>query len=87
MLATLYNVETNTINYHIKKIYNENELNEDLTIRIFRIVQKEGNRNISRNVVHYNLQMIIAIGFKVDNNKAAANKEHMGLTNWLVCSL
>lgn len=87
MLATLYNVETNTINYHIKKIYNENELNEDLTIRKFRIVKKEGNRNISRNVVHYNLQMIIAIGFKVDNNKAVANKEHMGLTNWLVCPL
>lgn len=70
MLSTLYDVETNTINYHIKKIYNENELIEKATIRKFRIVQKEGNRNIEREVIHYNLQMIIAIGFKVDNEKA-----------------
>lgn len=70
MLATLYNVEINTINYHIKKIYSDNELTEESTIRKFRIVQKEGNRNISRDIVHYNLQMIIAIGFKVDNERA-----------------
>lgn len=70
MLSTLYNVEINTINYHIKKIYNDNELKEESTIRKFRIVQKEGNREVSRDVVHYNLQMIIAIGFKVDNERA-----------------
>ena len=70
MLATLYGVELNTINYHIKKIYEDNELDENSTIRKFRIVQKEGNREVSRNVVHYNLQMIISIGFKVDNERA-----------------
>ena len=70
MLSTLYKVETNTINYHIKKIYIDNELSEDSTIRKFRIVQKEGNREVSRDVVHYNLQMIIALGFKVDNERA-----------------
>ena len=70
MLSTLYNVEINTINYHIKKIYNDNELKEESTIRKFRIVQKEGNRKVSRDVVHYNLQMIIALGFKVDNERA-----------------
>ena len=70
MLSVLYKVETNTINYHIKKIYSDNELNEDSTIRKFRIVQKEGNREVSRDVVHYNLQMIIALGFKVDNERA-----------------
>ncbi len=70
MLATLYNVEINTINYHIKKIYSDSELAEESTIRKFRIVQKEGNRNISREVVHYNLQMIIALGFKIDNERA-----------------
>ncbi len=69
-LATVYDVELNTINYHIKKIYSDKELNENATIRIFRIVQKEGNRNVSRDVIHYNLQMIIAIGFKVDNERA-----------------
>lgn len=70
MLASLYDIETNTINYHIKKIYDDNELNEESTIRKFRIVQKEGNRNVEREVIHYNLQMIIAIGFKVDNERA-----------------
>src|SRR5574344_698753 len=70
MLASLYDVEANTINYHIKKIYDDNELSEESTIRKFRIVQKEGNRNVEREVIDYNLQMIIAIGFKVDNEKA-----------------
>ena len=70
MLSTLYNVEINTINYHIKKIYSDNELTEDSTIRKFRIVQKECNREVARDVVHYNLQMIIALGFKVDNERA-----------------
>ena len=53
MLSTLYNVETNTINYHIKKIYNDSELTEDLTIRKFRIVQKEGNREVATDVVYF----------------------------------
>lgn len=70
MLATLYDIEANTINYHIKKIYSDFELTEDATTRKFRIVQKEGNREVNRSVIHYNLQMIIAIGFKVDNQRA-----------------
>ena len=64
MLAVLYEVETNTINYHIKKIFEDSELSEVATIRKFRIVQTEGNRQVSREVEHYNLQMIIAVGFK-----------------------
>lgn len=70
MLATVYGVNIATINEHIKNVYKDNELEEDSTIRKFLIVQKEGNREVSRNVVHYNLQMIIAIGFKVDNERA-----------------
>lgn len=70
MLSTLYNVEVNTINYHIKKIYDDNELTEESTIRKFRIVQKEGNREIERDTIHYNLEMIIALGFKVNNERA-----------------
>ena len=69
MLATVYGVDVRTINYHIKKIYADNELEENSTIRNFEIVQKEGNREVSRKVTHYNLQMIIAIGFKVDNER------------------
>ena len=70
MMAELYGVETNTINEHIKKVYEDSELKEDSTIRKFRIVQNEGNRQVSRDVNHYNLQMIIAVGFKVNNERA-----------------
>ena len=70
MIATLYGVEINTINEHIKKIFADSELQEVATIRNFRIVQTEGNRQVAREVKHYNLQMIIAIGFKVNNERA-----------------
>lgn len=70
MLAAVYGVNVATINEHISNIYKDNELEKDSTIRKFLIVQKEGTREVSRNVAHYNLQMIIAIGFKVDNERA-----------------
>ena len=70
MLSTLYKVSIADINQHIKKIYSDNELTEEATIKKYLIVQKEGNREVSRNVVHYNLQMIIALGFKIDNERA-----------------
>ena len=70
MLAVLYEVETNTINYHIKNIFEDLELSEDSTIRKFRIVQTEGARQVSRDIEHYNLQMIIAVGFKVNSERA-----------------
>ena len=70
MMATLYDVEVPTINAHIKKIYEDAELSEATTIRKFLIVQQEGARQVSRQVNHYNLQMIIAIGFKVNNERA-----------------
>ena len=70
MLSVLYGVSTSAINQHIKKIYEDKELEEKSTIKKFLIVQDEGNRKISRNVIHYNLQMIIAVGFKVDNERA-----------------
>ena len=70
MLATVYGVDVRTINYHIKKIFEDNELEESSTIQSFEIVQKEGNRQVSREIAHYNLQMIISVGFKVNNEKA-----------------
>jgi len=70
MMAQLYDVETNTINEHIKKIYKDNELSETATIRNFRIVQMEGTRQINREVKHYSLPMIISVGFKVNNERA-----------------
>lgn len=70
MMAELYGVEIPTINEHIKKIYSDRELSEEATIRNFRIVQTEGNREVGRDVRHYSLQMIIAVGFKVNNERA-----------------
>lgn len=70
MMATLYDVEIPTINEHIKNIYDDLELLPDSTIRKFRIVQTEGKREVAREVNHYNLQMIIAVGFKVNNERA-----------------
>ena len=70
MMATLYDVDVRTINEHIKKIYSDSELEEDSTIRNFRIVQTEGSRQVIRDTKHYNLQMIIAVGFKVNSERA-----------------
>lgn len=70
MIGILYSVETNTVNYHLKKIFEDGELDPGATIRKFRIVQTEGERDVSRDVVHYNLKAIIAVGNKVDSPKA-----------------
>ena len=70
MMAQLYDVDIRTINEHILKIYADSKLQKDATIRNFRIVQTEGGRQVSREVMNYNLQMIIAVGFKVNNDRA-----------------
>ncbi len=58
MMAQLYDVEVLTINEHVKKIFADDELQKAATIRKFRIVQTEGSRQVSREVMHYSLQMI-----------------------------
>ena len=70
MMASLYDVDVRTINDHIKKIYSDSELEQSATIRKYRIVQTEGSRQVAREVNHYNLQMIISVGFKVNNERA-----------------
>ena len=70
MMAALYDVDVRTINDHIKKIYSDSELEQSATIRKYRIVQAEGSRQVAREVNHYNLQMIISVGFKVNNERA-----------------
>ena len=78
MMATLYDAGLSTINEHIKKIYADGELIEAATIRKFRIVQTEGSRQVSREVAHFNLQMIIAVGFKVNNQRAVQFRKWAG---------
>ena len=67
MLAILYDIETNTINYHLKKIFSDCELEENSVIRNFRITAKD---NKSYNTKHYNLSAIIAVGYKVNSERA-----------------
>ena len=64
MLAEVYGVEVNSVNYHIKKLFADAELDEDSVIRKIRITGSDGK---SYSVNHYNLQVIIALGFKIDN--------------------
>lgn len=67
MMAALYDVDIRTINYHVKKIFKDSELQEDSVIRKFRITAEDGK---TYNTNHYSLEMIIAVGFKVNSERA-----------------
>ena len=69
LIAVLFDVEVNTINYHIKEIYKALEQYKAATIRKFRIVQTEGNRQVEREVEFYNLDIIIAVGYRVNSER------------------
>ena len=67
MMGTLYDVETQTINYHLKKVFGDNELEEATVIRKFRITAADGK---SYDTQHYSLPAIIAVGYKVNSERA-----------------
>ena len=67
-IVTLFHSSKSNVSEHIKHILNDNELDEISTVRNFRIVRKEGSRLVEREVKHYNLDMIIAIGYRVRSN-------------------
>lgn len=67
MMAELYGVDIRTVNYHIKKIFSDGELEENSVIRKYWITASDGK---NYNTMHYSLQMIIAVGFKVENDRA-----------------
>ncbi|ERJ46036.1 hypothetical protein N579_03195 [Corynebacterium pseudodiphtheriticum 090104] len=70
-MAELFSVSTATINAHLKNIYADAELSKSRTIRQFLIVQTEGDRDISREISHYNLDAIMAVGFRVRGPRGA----------------
>ena len=78
MMAALYDVSVAAINQHIKKIYTDGELEPGATIKKYLIVQTEGERQVEREIDHYNLQMIIAVGFKVNNERAVRFRKWAG---------
>lgn len=67
MMGTLYQVETHTINYHLKKVFGDNELDENSVVRNFRITATDGK---TYKTQHYNLSAIIAVGYKVNSERA-----------------
>ena len=69
-MSKLFNVEVNTINYHLKEIFETHELEENRTIRKIRTVQNEGNRKVSRELTFYSLDAIIAVGYRVNSKEA-----------------
>ena len=69
-LASIYKTTQQNISLHIKSIYNDGELQENSTNKKFLLVQKEGNREVKRNIDHYNLDMIIALGYRVQSEVA-----------------
>ena len=69
-MAELFGVNVRTINEHLKNLYETSELQEDRTIRKIRIVQKEGKREVEREVTFYHLDAIIAVGYKVNSVEA-----------------
>jgi len=69
-MAKLFEVDVRTINEHLSNIYQSGEQSQEATIRKFRIVQKEGNREVGRVIEHYNLAAIIAVGFRINSVRA-----------------
>ncbi len=70
MMATLYDVSVPAISQHLKRIYADNELAREATVKQYLMVQTEGGREVQRTVDHYSLQAIIAVGFKIENERA-----------------
>lgn len=70
MMAKLFETTVPNINMHIKNIFEENELEQNRTIKDFLIVRKEGSRTVSRNITHYNLDMILSVGYRIKSKTA-----------------
>lgn len=69
-LAEIYDTTQENISMHVSNIYKEGELDQNQTYKKFLLVRKEGNRNVQRNIDHYNLDMIIALGYRVQSQVA-----------------
>lgn len=78
MMAALYDVSKQAISQHINRIFSDGELTPEATVKKYLTVQIEGSREVSRLQDHYNLQMIIAVGFKVNNQRAVQFRKWAG---------
>lgn len=73
MMSALFDVEENTITYHLKEIYKSNEIEKDRTTRKFRVVQQEGERTVNRNIDFYNLDRLFESDFDKEIKKQLRN--------------
>ena len=69
-MSELYNCSSDNIGLHLKNIYNDLELDRDLTTEEFSVVQKEGTREVTRKLKYYNLDAVISVGYRVNSDKA-----------------
>lgn len=75
LIGELFQVSVPTVNEHLANIFNEGELEPEATIRKFRIVQREGMREVARQIEHYNLDVIIAVGYRVRSSRGTAFRQ------------
>lgn len=68
-MSELFGKDVRTVNEHVQNVYAEGELDRDSTIRDFRIVRQEGKRQVTRNIEHYNLDVIISVGYRVKSQR------------------
>lgn len=79
-IADIFDVDIRTINEHINTIFESEELEKESTIRKFQIVQQEGTRKVKREILHYNLDMIISIGYRVNSKVATKFRQRATTT-------
>lgn len=86
LMAQLFDIGVGTVNHHLREIYAEGELAPEATIRRHRIVRTEGNRSVSREIEHYNLEVILAVGFRVRSHRGTQFRRwaNARLTEYLV---
>jgi len=89
IMAELFEVESNTIGYHIQEIFKTEELQEYSTTRKFRVVQTEGSREVARELLFYNLDAIIAVGYRVNSKSATRFRQWATATlhNFIMATL
>lgn len=75
LIAELFQVSVPTVNEHLAGIYGDGELEREATIRSFRIVQREGRRDVTRSVEHYNLEAILAVGYRIRSARGTAFRQ------------
>jgi hypothetical protein len=80
-MGALFKTSADNVGLHWKNIFKEGELGEEATAEDFSVVQKESKRQVERVITHYNLDAIIAVGYRVNSERTDADKEHIGLTN------